>query len=275
MRILLFAIFLMFCSVSGADAQDYKWKSVDMDASRTGCTAVSGTDVEGALGTFRGDVYVSPNGREFSPSSSTAAVARAVIDAQPGLTGVKAVVAHSSVEMPNAKSENMLSRWFVELVMNKVSAMAGRKVDIGICNFGGLRLGMPKGEVIKDDIISMFPFKNYLVYLELTGEQLRKIFEDMAAGRFQAVGGVKIVVEDKKLISVMVGGEPLEDDKVYSIATISFLLNGGDGLSLAQGAQNMMITDVLIVDAVLEHLAGLEAEGKSITGTEEQCVIIK
>jgi hypothetical protein len=73
----------------------------------------------------------------------------------------------------------------------------------------------------------------------------------------------------------MVGGEPLQDDKVYGVATISFLLNGGDGLTLADGASNLQHYDIYVNEAILEHLATLNAEGKSVIGTDEQCVTIK
>jgi hypothetical protein len=97
----------------------------------------------------------------------------------------------------------------------------------------------------------------------------------MAAGRFQAIGGVKILAENKTLTSVLVGGEPLQDDKVYGVATISFLLNGGDGLTLADGASNLQHYDIYVNEAILEHLTKLNAEGKSVIGTDEQCVTIK
>ena len=273
-KIVLF-IFLLCLGVD-AIAQDYSWKSAPVDGHMTGCRSATVEDASLALGTFRADgTYVAPSGKEFAPSSSTAAVARVVMDAQPKMARVKTVIGHSAEEMSNYKKENKLSRWFVELVMDDVSSMAGKKVDVGICNFGGIRVGMPKGDIILDDILSMFPFKNNLVYLELKGHQLRKVFEGMAADKFQAVGGAEILVENKSLVSVMVGGEPLDDDRIYGVATVSFLLYGGDGLTLADGAENMVISDYIIVDMVLEHIAELTAAGKSLEGSDKRCVTIK
>lgn len=273
-KIVLF-IFLL-CFGVDAIAQDYSWKSEPVDGHMTGCRSATVEDASLALGTFREDgTYVAPSGKEFAPSSSTAAVARVVMDAQPKMARVKTVIGHSAEEMPNYKKENKLSRWFVELVMDDVSSMAGKKVDVGICNFGGIRVGMPKGDIILDDILSMFPFKNNLVYLELKGHQLRKVFESMAADKFQAVGGAEILVENKSLVSVMVGGEPLDDNRIYGVATVSFLLYGGDGLTLADGAENMVISDYIIVDMVLEHIAELTAAGKSLEGSDKRCVTIK
>ena len=84
-------------------------------------------------------------------------------------------------------------------------------MDVGICNFGGVRISMPKGDVILDDLYSMFPFKNNVVYLEHKGSELRKIFEKMAATRFQIVGGVEIVAENGRLSLAKIGGEQIDD----------------------------------------------------------------
>jgi 2',3'-cyclic-nucleotide 2'-phosphodiesterase (5'-nucleotidase family) len=44
--------------------------------------------------------------------------------------------------------------------MAKVERLAGKKVHVGVGNFGGIRIDMPKGDIILDDMLSMFPFKN-------------------------------------------------------------------------------------------------------------------
>jgi 2',3'-cyclic-nucleotide 2'-phosphodiesterase (5'-nucleotidase family) len=219
--------------------------------------------------------YVSPSGKVFPKGSATSKVASIVIDAQPAMAELKQVVAYSEKEMPRLKGESDLSNWFVGIVMDKVSSMSGIKCDLGICNFGGIRKSMPQGDVILDDIQSMFPFINHLALVQMKGSELRKLFEGMAKKHFQAIGGASIEVVNKELTSVMIGDEPLNDSKVYSIATISFLLNGGDGLYLADNAVSVSEYEVLIFDAVMEHINALAAEGKPIVAPEVKHVTIK
>ena len=257
-------------------AQEYAWKTVPVDGSLTGCTASSADNIDKAIGVIRDDgSYYSPSGKRFPASSATARVASIVIGAQSEMADLKKVIAHSTDAMPRKRYECALSNWFVGVVMDKVSSLSGKKCDVGICNFGGIRQGMPQGDVLLDDIQSMFPFKNYLVHLEMKGSELRKLFESMAQSVFQAVAGVHIEVVDKKLVSVMIGGQPLDDAKVYDVATISFLLSGGDGLRLADGAVSVNQYDVLISDAVLEHINALTSEGQSITAPDVQHVVIR
>lgn len=268
-------VFLLSLLPVIASAQEYEWKSAAMDGSRTGCTAVTKENQKQALGRLDNGNYIAPNGSVHKSSSAAAKVASVVMAAQPRMARVKEVIAYSEAEMPTMKKECPLSNWFVKIIMDKVSALSGRSVDVGIGNFGGIRLGMPEGEVILDDILSMFPFKNNVVYLELRGSDLRRIFEKMAATRFQAIGGVDILAENGRLVRANIGGQPIDDGKMYSVATISFLLYGGDSLTLAENAENMKIYDVAIVDVALEHLAHLSARGEKITAPDVRYVTVK
>ena len=138
-------------------------------------------------------------------------------------------------------------------------------MDVGFANFGGIRVDMPKGDVLLDDIMSMFPFKNKLCYLELKGSDIRVILEQMAREYWQVVGGVRCVADKNgKLLSAEIGGQPLDDDKVYGVTTVDFLLNGGDGYSIAKNALEVNVLDVYVIDVVLPYVKKLTAEGKPV-----------
>ena len=248
-----------------ASAQEYTWSATDMDGSRTGCSAPSKENVDEAIGTLDGKAYVAPNGTRHKKRSAAAKTAKAVLKAQPKMARVKDVVAHSAGSWDKGYPESELSNWLIDIMIAKTEAISGRPVHMGVTNFGGIRADMPQGDVILDDLLSMFPFKNYLVYLEHKGSTIRRIIEEMAATRFQVLGGVRVVVKGDKVESVEIGGEPLDDSKVYGLVTVSFLLHGGDGLFLANDALSMTeYHDVNVIDAVLEHVYAETAAGRSL-----------
>lgn len=273
-RLVFIIIIVLFAGT--LSAQEYDWKPVPMDASRTGCISPSKDNVREALGYFKGGKYIAPNGSVYKRNSAVARTARVVLDAQPEMARVKDVIGHSKEAMVVSYPESALSNWFIDLLMAKVEKLAGKKVDIGIGNFGGIRIDMPEGDIILDDMLSMFPFKNQLVYVEHSGKQIRSILEEMAAGRFQVLGGVRVVAEDGKLVSAEIGGEPLDDDKTYGMATISFLMTGGDGLTLADKALSVTVfEDVDIIDAVLEYVYAETAAGRDIEYKTDGRVVVK
>ena len=259
-----------------AQAQEYRWKHSLMDGSRTGCEAPAKDNVDEALGTFKGGRYIAPNGKTYRKNSIVGRTARIVKDAQPAMARVKDVIGYSTNAMDVSYPESALSDWFVDIIMAKTEKLAGKKVDIGVVNFGGIRIDMPQGDIILDDMLSMFPFKNQLVYVEHTGKQIRTILEKMAADRFQVLGGVRVVAEGGKLLSAEIGGEPIDDEKVYGLATITFLLEGGDGLTLAENALSVTaFEDEDIIDAVLEFVYAETAAGRPIEYQTDGRVVIK
>ena len=247
--VIKFMFFLLPLSVS---AQEYQWEKVVMDGSRTAAV----------------------NEGKVKPGKSAAKVMKIVADAQPAMAKVKEVIGFSSEALSVEYPESGLSNWTVDTIMEKVGELSGKKVDVGFANFGGIRVDMPKGDILLDDLKSMFPFKNNLVYLEHKGSTLRSIFEWMAATRVQPVGGVKMVIEDGKLVSLTVGGEPLDDNKVYVVATNSLLLNGGDCLFLSKDAVSQVIYDDLMFDAMLDSIKKMTKESKPFEYKSDGRVII-
>lgn len=259
-----------------AAAQDYSWRAVKMDGSRTGTASPSKDNVKESLGVYKAGRYTAPNGTVHGRRSATARTARIVLDAQPAMARVKDVIGYSPAVMEAYFPESALSNWFVDVLMAKVEKLSGKKVDIGIANFGGIRVDMPQGDIILDDMLSMFPFKNQLVYVEHTGKEIRNILESMAAGRFQVLGGVRVVADGGKLVSAEIGGEPIDDDRIYGLATISFLLSGGDGLTLEQNARSVTVyKDVDVIDAILEHVYAETAAGRPIEYKADGRVVVK
>ena len=267
---------LLLCIFTSAAAQEYSWKAVEMNGSRTGCTTPDKDNVTEAAGYVKSGKYHAPNGKVFKAGSSTAKAAAVVIDAQPAMARVKEVIGYSPVAMSARRPQSGLSNMAIDVIMNKVDQLVDEKVHMGVTNFGGIRVDMPEGNILLDDMLSMFPFRNYLVYVEHKGSTIRKMLERQAAGRFHVLGGVRLVVEDGKLVSAELGGEPLDDNKTYGIATISFLLDGGDGLALRQDAVKMIeFPEVDIIDAVLEYVYAETAAGRPIVYSTDDRIIIR
>ena len=251
-------------SLAGAQNYDFSWKRTEMDGSRTGVTFASADNVRQAMGEVKGGRYFAPDGRVFR-RGVTRKVAKVMIDVQPEMAEVKQVVAWSPEAMIKTAPECALSDWSIDLLISKCAEITGKKVDVGFANFGGIRVDMPKGDVLLDDVMSMFPFRNKLCYLELSGKDVRAILEQMASSGWQVIGGVRCLsTKDGKLVSAEVNGEPLDDGNTYGVATIDFLLNGGDGYFIGRNAREIDVLDKYIIDVVLPYVRQLTAEGKPL-----------
>ena len=270
-KLVAFASALLLVSCAGT----VQWSRVPMNASRTGVHAVEGDNAPQALGKFEAGVYTAPDGKVFD-CGSTPAVAKLMLEAQPAMAPLREVVANAPVAIEKGNPESPLSNLAVDVLMAQTAAATGRKVDVGFMNFGGIRLdAIPAGNVLLDDIVSMFPFKNHLCYVQLRGADLRRLYEQLASTGMQAVGGVRLVVSDGRLESAEIGGAPLDDAREYGVATIDFLLDGGDNLSVARNATDLVDTKIQVVDAILNYVRGVTAAGKPLTYQADGRVVIR
>lgn len=257
----LIMLLILLCSLN-LGAQEYSWSTVPMDGSRVGASIPNRDNVDEALGTIRFIKYRAPNGKKYR--GMVADVAKLMIEAQPALYLVKEKIGYADHDMLLSGPECELSNMIVDCIMSVAERETGRKVDVGLSNFGGIRTEIHKGDVILDHVVSMLPFKNYVCYVALKGSDLRLLFEQLASVKMEVVGGVNLVVEDGRLASAEINGEPLDDDKVYGLATIDFLLNGGDHIFASRNAQELIQTEVLVRDAVLPFIKELTDEGKPV-----------
>jgi len=133
------------------------------------------------------------------------------------------------------------------------------KADIGFVNGGSIRadLTYEPGPLTKRDVLSILPFNNPIVKVEVTGKLLKPILEhgvarsgvgeDKEPGRFPQVSGLRFEYDTTKpagsrVVSITVGGKPVDDASVYSVATSDFLVSrGGDGYTMF--AQAKKLTD--------------------------------
>ncbi len=264
---------ILAAASSYAQGPVISWSTDPIDGHRTGVTASTADNVEEAMGYVKGRTYYAPNGKKFR-KGTVRKVASLMLGAQPAMADVKKVVGYSTRVMVRKKPECELYDWFIDELMRATADSTGKKIDIGISNRGGIRIDMPAGEILCDDIQSMFPFKNNLCYVALHGRDVRAILDQMAATSFQILGGVKVVAKNGKIVSATVNGEPLDDDKVYGVATINFLLDGGDGYSIGKNAIETIFCNGWLYDTMIAYVKGLTAAGKPVEFENQHWITI-
>jgi len=144
--------------------------------------------------------------------------------------------------------------------------------DVGITNGGGIRgdREYPAGtKLTRGDVFAELPFGNKTVKLELTGADLRAALEngfsqmETGAGRFPQVSGLNVVINPgrpagTRIVSVNVGGAPLDDAKTYTLATNDFVASGGDGYTALESGKPLInpVDATLMASQVIDYIAG-------------------
>lgn len=259
-------------------APDISWQRVAMDGHRTGAQCVTAENLQTALGTFTDDGYISTGDTVFPEGSPVPEIASIMMDAQPRLSGLKVVVGHSARMMMNLRTDPdlPLGNLFADILRARGSREFKVPMDFAVTNFGGIRCPMPEGAITLEDIQSMFPFKNYMCYVQMKGSNLLKLLEQLAGTKaFQAVSGVRVKVKDHQLIEALIGGREIEPDKVYNVTTIDFLLDGGDRIAIGALAEKVVLTRILLKDVMLDYVKECEANGIVIDSAADGRVVME
>ena len=74
---------------------------------------------------------------------------------------------------------------------------------------------------------------------------------------------------------LLVGGEPIDPKRLYNVATIDFLLDGGDNLRIGALSEDVKLTHVLLKEVMLDYVEGMEAQGKIIDAASDGRVIME
>ena len=255
-----------------------QWKRVAMDGHFSGVKPLSATNLDEALGTFSDSGYVAPSGVFYEKDTPMYDEASLILKAQSKLAAKKTVIGHSAREMMNDRDnpDLPLGDLFADVLRAYGSKYFKVPMDFAITNFGGIRVPMPEGEIMQDDIESMFPFKNYVCFVKMKGENLTKLFEQLAGTEaFQPISGARVRVKDHKLESALVGGEPVDPGRVYNVTTIDFLLEGGDQLRIGALAEKVVVSHVLLKDVMLDYVKDCEAKGIVIDSKADGRVVME
>lgn len=140
--------------------------------------------------------------------------------------------------------------------------MYGVKADVGIYNSGGIRAEISAGSLTVGDVYAVYPFDNVLSLVTLKGKDLRTLFDYVASsGGLPINGGVKLVIKDNKVKSVTVGGQAIDDNRIYTVATIDYLVNlGRYGLENALTRRN---APDIIRDNFVDYFRHLASENNN------------
>jgi len=188
---------------------------------------------------------------------------------KPSVDSLDMVVGYTRKELRRGAPESPLSNFAADIVRiisnDYLKSKQLGEVDLALTNFGGIRTDIKEGAVTVSDIFSVFPFDNRLVVIDIRGKYIKEIVEMFIENhRMEALSGMRLVIHKDKSYDLTISGQPVEDEKLYKLATIDFMLNGGDKVYALQKCENVCETNIVMRDAVIRYFKEKEAAGELI-----------
>lgn len=139
--------------------------------------------------------------------------------------------------------------------------------DFAVMSGGGVRDSIEQGDITYKDVLKVQPFGNTLVYVDMKGSEVEKYLAVVAnkqvdSGAYAQFANVSLVADGTGVSEVKIKGEPLQQDKTYRMATLSFNATGGDGypvISTLPGYVNTGFVDAEVLKQFIEQNSPLDA----------------
>jgi len=182
------------------------------------------------------------------------------------------VISISEKEMIKGKPESGLTNLLADLLLEEGKLEVIRKnlpiqPQISFLNYGGIRTGLPKGEITVGKIFEIMPFENEMVFIQLSGEQLKQFFDIVAGHGGESVSGVKFVISNDKSKNITIDDEKLVTDRKYWLVTNDYAANGGDGLEILTQNSEMITTGKKIRDIIISNFEQRKQKGDFLVET--------
>ena len=173
--------------------------------------------------------YLIPvNSKQLLEDKQTATLIKDYRKIYPELLEVLAVVSEPLMRKYNEESSigNLLTDYMREAAQS----------DIAFLNSGAIRADFNAGDVTLEQLINVYPFKDNLTIIELTGNQIKELVEyslTLPYGIGQ-ISGLQINYDStqdmmNRVIDIKVNGNELIDNKKYTVSVSGYLAKGGDG----------------------------------------------
>ena len=156
------------------------------------------------------------------------------------------------------------------------------KADAALTNGGGIRATIKKGDITKENVLTVLPFGNTLATVEIKGAKLLEALEAStfalpdANGGFPQVAGIVFTVDASQPFDAgelypsstyhapktinrvtiqSIGGKAFDPKATYTIVTNNFSASGGDTYYAFAAASKVVDTGIVMDEVVSDYIA--------------------
>ena len=130
----------------------------------------------------------------------------------------------------NTAIGNLMADAIMELSNPIFKSRTGKNLDMVLLNHGGIRSVLTKGNITTRTAYSLMPFENSVIVVALKGTVIMEMTSYLKEfGKPHPISGIELVLNsDNTYNTILIGGEPVEMEKTYLVATNDYLYKGGD-----------------------------------------------
>lgn len=152
---------------------------------------------------------------------------------------------------------NQLSGFVTDVMLDYAAQRMARatknpqaKADLSVVNFRDKDVCLPAGDIAPCDIFSLFPMDNKLIMFDLKGKYVRELIQ--ASAKTGAVSSLR--------------EEFVENDRIYKVVAIDYLLRKGDSANVLEHAENLEDCNMPLSNVLIQYFKRYAQKGEMIIG---------
>ncbi len=159
--------------------------------------------------------------------------------------------------------ENALSNLWADIYLEYGKAFGAQ---IALVNAGATWGNLKKGKIMLADLYQAQPYFNWLIVMDLTGDQLWAALENGVAtygdpenGAFLHVAGMTYSFDPSRpighrILEAKANGQPLDLKATYTVAVNGFMADGGDNFTMLAAGHNVFNTGMSVIDIIQQYI---------------------
>ena len=189
---------------------------------------------------------------------------------------MNSVIGQAAVSMDRSRPEDLLGNLIADVLRQAATRVLPQPAEVGLMNMGGIRNVLSEGNITVGNVFEILPFENALCVVRIKGSQLRKLFAQVAGRGGEAISGARIEISKGELLNAEVGGQPIDDNRIYTLATIDYLAEGNDGLTALREVESKLEPENSVLrDVFMDYVKQCTAKGEKLTSKVEGRVTVK
>ena len=155
----------------------------------------------------------------------------------------------------NTAIGNMMADAVLEMANPIFASRYNDSIDGVLLNYGGIRSGINQGNISTRTAYDIMPFENMVVVAELDAKQMIAMTNYLAKNqKAHPIANIKLKLNsDNNVIGFSINAKPLNDNKIYLIATSDYLLAGGDNMDFFKESIKIYKTDYKLRNLFIDY----------------------